>query len=363
MSSDTEIKTARLGEMLAASGFGAVLINNQHNFAWLTGGASNGIDLSRDAGAASILVCSNAKRYLLASNIEMQRMLAEQISTDDFEPIDYRWQDEKASSTFVIDKGKQLIAGEIVTDNALENKVAECRYSLTETERMRFRELARGAAEAMSRTVSSISPGETEIEIAETLRHELAASDVTSVVVLVGADERIARYRHPVPTVNRWKKELLLVTCAKRHGVIASLSRMITVGEPSDELKKKTEAAAFVHASLLNATKVGATGSELYDVARRAYVQNDFEDEIDRHHQGGATGYRTRDWVAHPMSSEIVKLHQAFAWNPSITGTKVEESCIVSDDGIEIVTAIKDQPTITTMIDGREFHSPDIISI
>jgi len=356
-------KTERLVSMLADNGLGAVLINAQHNFAWLTGGATNGIDLSRDAGAASILVCSDGKRYLLANNIEMQRMLAEQVSANDLEPVEFQWQDEKASQTFVIDKAKQVVAGEIVVDTAIEGKVADCRYSLTEGERTRFRELGREATEAMLRTVSSISPGDTEIVIAENLRHELALHDMTSVVTLVAADQRIAKYRHPVPTVNRWKKELLLVTCAKRHGLIASLTRMVAVGEPSDELKRKTEAAAFVQTSLLNATKIGTTGAELYETARSAYESRGFACEIDLHHQGGATGYRTRDWVAHPTSKETVKLHQAFAWNPSITGTKVEESCIVGDDGVEVVTALQDQPTITTMIGGREFHSPDIISI
>lgn len=362
MTSEIDIKTERLCAMLSNTGFGAVLINSQHNFAWLAGGVSNGIDLSRDAGAASILVCKDDKRYLFASNIEMQRMLAEQVLATDFEPIEYRWQDEKASPTFVIDKAKQLVSGEIVTDTAIENKITECRYSLTESERTRFRELGRDASAGVMRTVSNISTGQTEIEIAETLRHELAKNGMTSVVTLVAADERIARYRHPVPTVNHWKNTLLLVTCAKRNGLIVSLSRVISVGEPS-ELKKKTEAAAFVHASLLNATKMGATAAELYKTARRAYEQNGFANEIDLHHQGGATGYRTRDWVAHPTNTETVKQHQAFAWNPSITGTKVEESCIVADDDIEIVTALQDQPTITTMIDGREYHSPDIILI
>lgn len=348
--------------MLHRSGLEAVLINSQHNFSWITGGASNGIDLGRDAGAASILVCSNGRRYLLTNNIEMQRMVEEQVSISDFEPIEYHWRDEKASTAFVLDKAKQLVAGEIAGDTTLESQIAECRYSLTEPERARFRELGRDAGKAMTRTIENVSPGLSEIEIALVLRHEFAKDEIASIVTLVAADERIAKYRHPIPTVNRWDKELLLVICAKRHGLVASLSRVLTVGRPGDDLRQKTDAAAFVHASLLNATKCGAVGHELYAVAQVAYEQCGYGNEIDLHHQGGAAGYRTRDWVAHPASRESVQPYQAFAWNPSITGTKVEETCIV-DDGVEIITAVPGQPSITTLIDGHEYHSPGIISI
>jgi len=113
----------------------------------------------------------------------------------------------------------------------------------------------------------------------------------------------------------------------------------------------------------LNATRVGSTGADLYNVAADAYAANGFADEINRHHQGGATGYRTRDWVAHPQSRETVQMHQAFAWNPSITGTKVEETSIVTVDGIEIITSSPGFPQIESVIDGGSYFSPGILTI
>ena len=144
-------------------------------------------------------------------------------------------------------------------------------------------------------------------------------------------------------------------------GLIASLSRMVCIGNIPDELKIKTDAAAFVNASLLDATRPGATGAELYQIAVNAYATSGFADEINYHHQGGAAGYRTRDWVAHPSSSEVVKENQAFAWNPSITGTKVEETCIVTNGAIDVITDTENVPVITTVIAGMEYHSPGVI--
>jgi antitoxin VapB len=101
----------------------------------------------------------------------------------------------------------------------------------------------------------------------------------------------------------------------------------------------------------------------LYQVAIDAYAAKGFVDEIDKHHQGGAAGYKTRDWVAHPTSGEVVRDHQAFAWNPSITGTKVEETCIVVGEEIEVVTSKTDVPLMTTVIGGKEYNSPGIITL
>lgn len=86
---ELEEKIERLTKTLSREGLSGVLLNAQHNFAWLTGGASNGIDLSREGGSASLLVATDGKRYLLANNIEMKRMLAEEVSADEFEPIEY----------------------------------------------------------------------------------------------------------------------------------------------------------------------------------------------------------------------------------------------------------------------------------
>ncbi|MEO6655073.1 MAG: M24 family metallopeptidase, partial [Pyrinomonadaceae bacterium] len=180
---------------------------------------------------------------------------------------------------------------------------------------------------------------------------------------LAAADERIAQFRHPVPTSKRWSKTLLLVICSKRRGLITSLSRVVCVGHVPDELKSKTEAAAYVNAALLDATRPGTTGGGLYRTAANAYAEKGFADEIDRHHQGGAAGYRTREWVAHPQSRDIVPTDQAFAWNPSITGTKVEETCIATAEGIEIISSSPDFPQISTMVNGREYISPGILSL
>ena len=358
--------------MLGAENLGGVLINAQHNFAWLTGGKSGGINLSIENGACFLLVRSDGKKYILANNIEMPRLLTEEISAEDFEPVEFAWEDEKSSGDYVIKKAEMLLndnknlSSDLVLHNQIrpiENLIARCRYELTGEEIERYRKLGKDAGAAIGKLIENIKPGETEIEIARKTKDALAADNINSVVTLVGADERIEKFRHPLPTLNAWKKVLLIALCAKREGLIANLSRIICVGKIPAELKRKTGATAYVFAKLLVETKKGRSGAELYRIAADAYAETGFANEINLHHQGGATGYKTRDWVAHPQSNETVFPNQAFAWNPSITGTKTEETALVLNDETEIITATPNFPQVSLEINGKEFLSPSILSL
>jgi antitoxin VapB len=234
---------------------------------------------------------------------------------------------------------------------------------LTPTELERFRQLGLDAGEVVGEVARSLKPGETEREIARRASDALAARGIRSVVTLVAADERISKYRHPVPTEKTWERVVMLVTCARRQGLIASLSRIVCLGDASEELKRRMRATARVNAKLLAATRPGAVGSELYRVAAEGYAAEGFPGEEHLHHQGGAAGYRTRDWVAHPANTETVQMNQAFAWNPTVTGSKAEETCIASAEGVDVITTTPDWPQIPISVGGREYFSPDVLPI
>lgn len=365
-------KTERLVKMLAAENLGGVLINSQPNFTWLTSGANNGIDRNRENGAASLLVRNDGKRFVLASRIEMPRILAEEISAEDFETVEFGWEEEKASSDFLANLANDLLTGNTAlgTDllcganvRVVEGAIARCRYQLTQTEIGRYRQLGKDAGTIIGNLAKTLKPEQSEFEIARLAANALAKKNIRPVVTLVAADERLAKFRHPVPTEKRWKKTVMIVVCAKREGLIASLSRIVCAGNAPEELKRKTVSAARVNAWLLAATRRGATGAELYKIAAAAYAAEGFAGEISKHHQGGACGYRARDWVAHPSSPETVQANQAFAWNPSISGTKVEETVLAFDNKIEVLTASPDWAQISVEVNGREYLSPGVLSV
>jgi Xaa-Pro aminopeptidase len=372
LSEEIEEKTGRLLRLCAQAGLGGLLINSQPNFAWLSAGGRSGIDLSREAGAGTLFLRHDGMRFVLASKIEMDRLLTEELAGQGYQPVDFSWEDEKQSPSFVADLARSLVPEALPLGSDLplggdvrlvDGEIARARYELTTAEVDRFKALGRDAGRAIGDMARKVEPGLTEREVARRAVDALAAVGVDTVVTLVAADDRLKRFRHPVPTDLQWKKVLMIVVCARRGGLIASLTRLVCLGPIPEDLAKRTRGSAFVNARLFAGTKPGVTGRELYELAALAYGEEGFPGEERLHHQGGAAGYRPRDWVAHPLSTDKVQSAQAFAWNPSITGSKVEETCIAFEHGIEIITATPGWPTIPVELEGRTYVLPGVLSL
>jgi antitoxin VapB len=366
-------KLERLARVIVDEGLAGVLINTQPNFAWLSAGGDNGIDSSREAGVGTLFVRRDGRKFVLANRIELTRLMTEQLEGQEYEPIEFGWEEEKANPSLVVDISRSLASQELPlgsdspfgpTVRVIDKAIARARYKLTAAEADRFRLLGREAGEAIGKMARSLVPGLSEREVARQAVDSLAAIGADSVVTLVAADERLRLFRHPSPTDLCWDRSLMIAVCARRGGLIASLTRIVCAGAVPEDLRARTRATAGVKASLLAATKPGASGADLYEVAARAYRDAGFPAEEHLHHQGGAAGYRTRDWVAHSACIERVQDGQAFAWNPSITGSKVEETCIASHEGIEIITTTQGWPAIESKADlDGHYLLPDVLEL
>ena len=58
------------------------------------------------------------------------------------------------------------------------------------------------------------------------------------------------------------------------------------------------------------------------------------------HHQRGLTGHASREMIATPRVDQEIQVGQAFAWNPSITGTTAEEMFVLTGPGPEVITRL-----------------------
>ncbi len=58
---------------------------------------------------------------------------------------------------------------------------------------------------------------------------------------------------------------------------------------------------------------------------------------------------------------EIVVDNQAFAWNPSIRGGKVEDTVVLRDGKIESLTDTPDLPLVETELNGATYRSAGVL--
>jgi Xaa-Pro aminopeptidase len=363
-------KTERLAKLARETNFGGILLTTQTNFSWLTGGGSNRIDGSREPGAGSLFVTKEGRRYVIANTIEMPRLLAEELQDGGWEPMEYPWTEEHAKPDTGARLAQRACGGAnigadwpVAGATAIDRPITRVRNLLTPAEVDRYVSLAADAGRVLGEVCRDLEPGEDERAIAARMAGAIATTGARAVVTLVAADERLAKFRHPVATTKCWERVVMLVLCAQRHGLIVSLSRIVSAGRVPQALDKITEANARVFAAILEETRPGALGQDLFVVAQQAYSTEGYPGEEKKHHQGGATGYRTREWVAHPASEEIVQDRQAFAWNPSIAGTKVEETALVEGNDIRLITNSPDWPSYTLRVRGASLLIPRVLEL
>jgi Xaa-Pro aminopeptidase len=207
------------------------------------------------------------------------------------------------------------------------------RLPLLPTEIERYRWLGKTASHAMETTARAIEPGMTEHEVGAVLDHFLEDEGIVPWLTLIASDERIERYRHPIPTDAVVNRCVMLVAGANAFGLTASITRMVHFGSLPTALAKKHDAVCYVDTVLNTSTAAGVSVAEVFARAQAAYALTGFGEEWMLHHQGGATGYVAREYRGKPDSNEVVHPHQAFAWNPSITGTKSEDTIISAVPG------------------------------
>ena len=360
---EIRVKEEKVRRLMEEQGLGGIVLSSQANFAWITAGGDNHVVTCSEAGVASVVIAPEAK-YVATNNIEADRIMREELEGQGFQSIVRPWHQESGLAMAV----REAVPGEIGADSGLydvniSGEIRELRYSLTPEEVERYRVVGERAEEAIRAACLAVRPGMSEWDIQTLLAQEAYSRGLTPTVLLVAADERILQYRHPIPKDNGVERYVMLVLCAKRWGLIISCTRLVHFGKISDELRRKHQAVVHVDAAYYRHTIVGNAIGEVLAAGIGEYERQGFPDEWQFHHQGGPTGYAGREFLAAPGESRQVLPSQPFAWNPSICGTKSEDTIIVTNEGIEVLSAAKDWPVIEVEYDGRVFQRPDILVV
>ncbi|MFM1920699.1 MAG: hypothetical protein RLZZ303_2333 [Candidatus Hydrogenedentota bacterium] len=372
-----ELLRARAGLIqlvLAERNLDGVLLNRVDNFAAATGGRRNYINIHSDLGANGLAITREGKVFYIGNNIERPRLEDEELGdiVDGFH--DFLWTENTPAGCV-----REHFTGQWASDDGslgenIHGALAMARTLLTPLELDRYRALGRLAAEAMEATLAQIAPGTTEADIAAIQVCEGQRRHCQVPVSLVAADDRIAKYRHPLPTLGPLcgdgasqgvRRYVMVVGCFQREGLIVSLTRFKQVAELPRQITDSFARICAVDAAVQEATLPGCTLGNVFTDLQAAYERQGFrENEWHNHHQGGLTGYAGRTAKGTPGSqvpcldadfaarvSELtgapVQFGCAFAWNPSAPGVKSEDTFLLHPDGRrEIISATPSLPQV-----------------
>ncbi len=359
---EVTVKRNRIHQMLEEQGLDAILISRHENIAWISAGLVDiRVGLLRETGMASLLITKDDRAYYLTTNNEAGRCEEEEFSRLDYRPVVRPWYDGdvQASIRSVVADG--LVGSDTPLGACPLLSLQALRFELTDREMERYRLLGSQVAGVASSVLRQLRPGISERDVQATLAGELISAGLLPSVYLDAFDGRIRGFRHAVPRAAVLERFGMVGFCARRWGLSASITRFVHFGPMPAELADKFAVVAEVSARLQAATREGTSAGALFEVAREAYQALGFNGEEEAHHQGGATGYLEREWVARPGGSEQVRPAQAFAWNPNLQGAKVEDTVLLRGGQIELLTRTPDLPAVTTHVTGTDYVSAGVL--
>lgn len=324
--SDRPAKIGRLRALMESFDAQSIALTSAESLSWLFDGARVSVPLGGAPVLAAVVHRSGELDVTAYSN-EAARLVSEELDVD-VTPVPWF--------------GSLVAEGDGLSESAVLPELRAARAALLPRERARYATFGAELAGAATRVIRQAEPQTSERALAALAAHEIVALGADPVVVLVAGRDRVA-HRHPLPTSGALGDRAMLVIGARRHGLVVNLTRWVA----EDSQESGTDAAlAEVEADAFAATRPGRALFEVLADIGDSYPRHGLDaDEWRNHHQGGPTGYVGRDPRATPTASDAVQDGQAFAWNPSAPGSKVEDTVVIDAGEVTVLSSDPEWPT------------------
>ncbi len=357
------VKENRLFEFMEKHGFEAVVIGTQANFSWLSCGGDSRVLITGEVGEA-ILVITKQRRYCIVNTMDAQRIMTQELKGLGFEPVVLKWFEmsrEEYAQTLI--KGKRALS-DIPVDGAETNpqRFYELHYPMTDQEISRYRKLGKDAEQVLFDVANRIKPGVTTGSDVETMLFcEFAKVKAIVTCMIIGVDEEIAAWRHPIAWKKTISKACMLVLAVRREGLNLPITRMVYFEDVPADIEKRFDAVCTIAAETIAACKPGTRFAELSAMQKKLYGKLGYQNEWEIHYCGGITGYTVNDSSLCKDKEAVLVDGQTFNWYITISGVNTEDTIIIRQSGFEQFTVNGIWPTREYSVQGQKVSIPAIL--
>ncbi len=360
----------RVRTIVDAYSLDALILSRSASIAWATGGLSPRIDRSADSDPIWLIV-SKDSAVIVTNVVEAERLGSENRAEVAYFSsfVTVPW----SPTTAYAEVCAQLCGNRFGIDrpgfggvDVSDDLVVE-RLSLTGFAQSEIRSIGGDVTEAIETSARSWSPGEMDREIAARLCFELERRGIEPSVILVGGDERVRSFRHPVAIGEAIGEYLMLVVVGMRKGLHVATTRFATSRKLSVTENRRFFELAAIQSMVVSHAKPGNSYGMLYGTLDEGYRIFGHAGGWREHFQGGPIGYQQREFEISPEDGtskwydQVVKPGSAVAFNPSLSGGfKVEDTYLVASTVAECITRSEDWPLIEV---GEAFSVAGVLEI
>ena len=342
---NTRIQPVR--DLMAEKGLDTFVIRRNPNLAWAIAGRAH-VPTAIDAACFDLIITKNSA-VAITNVVEAPRLSAEEFPAE----VSVQTVPWSQGRDPLLPTGAKVGSDQPGGDRVdLGVEIEIIRGSLIADDVERFKKICLEAAAALGSAMKEVKSSDREIDVAALITSSLWRSNLEIAFLGVAGQERVTKFRHPLPTSTPIGDRVSASICAKHKGLIASITRIVSFGQLSQEEINGYESIFKVEAAMFDATVVGKPFSDPINAAIAAYPLNGFDkDEWQNHHQGGPTGFLPRDWPANQGTTRLIAQNQPIAWNPTGKGFKAEDTILATNSGVKILSMDPDWPSFE--VNGR----------
>jgi Xaa-Pro aminopeptidase len=340
---DRATKRQRVLDILDAKGQDSLLLTTNTALTWYLDGSRVHISLAGDPIAAVLV--DRGGDHLVTFNNEAARIAAEELPSGvTLHCVPWYANLHQAAAAVGRSAGD---AAEPLAEAAVASELRGARQQLLPAESARYARLSAEAAAIMTDVLSTARPDTTEFELVSALAARVVAAGAEPLVLLCNGSSR-SDFRHPLATHSPLGRRAMAVVCARRDGMVANITRWVRFDAGTPEERDAEARIAAVEADIFDATVPGARLDRIFAEIQAAYTRHGFgADQWEQHHQGGPAGYAGRDPRVTAAATDTVVLNQAFTWNPSGPGVKIEDTVQLTESGVQVLTVDPRWPSTT----------------
>jgi len=359
----------RVRSVAADTGVAGVVLTAPGPVAWVTGGLNQPIDRTAAVDVVWLAVSADGA-CVITTEVEAPRLAAEYgLDALGLDLIAVPWWDAPAfveAATKFVGRSADALGtdGHPAFGVDLGVALTRERLALDPWEQGRLRELGQDAADAVETALREWEPGEPDRDVAARIAAAVEWVGAQAPVLLVGGDDRLRRFRHPVAVGQPLHEVVMAVLVAARDGQHVALTRYVAahpLDRPGDhELTEGLDAVRRIHRRTLAASQPGATTADVLAELADAYVSEGAAGAWSQHYQGGPIGYAQREFEVAPGQvdsaywSTPLPEGSAVAWNPSLPGGAKDEDTFLVRAGVpEPVTLTTQWPLADDLLPAR----------
>jgi Xaa-Pro dipeptidase len=345
----------RLAEVLTRRQLPGIVLTGPAAVAWASAGGSLPVDRTANVDPVWWAVAPDQPPIAVSTDVEGARLRMEAlrgvevVTTGWWDPQDLVTAAAKALGASADELGSD---GHPAFGHDVSHDLVAIRLTLSDAEQAALRRLGHDAAAAVEEAVRHWRPGDTDLDVAATIAAAVERIGARAPVLLVGGDERVEQFRHPVAVGAPMHRLVMAVLVAEREGLHVACTRYAAT-TINDDLATGLALSQQVHRAVLAAhgtapVSVGSVVTALADAYRAA----GHADAWREHYQGGPIGYAQREFELAPGQEDspwwdhLIGPGTAVAWNPSLAGgAKDEDTYLLTDLGPELITTTGQWPT------------------